>query len=193
MCTLPSEVTHACLLDLDFTASPSHHGSLLCPDPQAQAIRAFPYQIYAQQAFTWWNQLDRPAPRHIATKTQELDLQRQPHAPPRADNGSWNSHTCRRRFSIPSLDLSHTRHQDDLVVHRSTWPKNLVVIRHCTRHHAPLGFLASLPRANEHHMLQPTPKTAANVIWRHRMMSSLYVSSHVSISTSTLIHVNDTS
>ena len=36
--TSPSKVTHACLLDLDFTASRSRHGSLLCPDPQAQAI-----------------------------------------------------------------------------------------------------------------------------------------------------------
>ena len=40
-----SEVTHAYLLDLDSTASRSRHGSLLCPDPQAQAIRASPYQI----------------------------------------------------------------------------------------------------------------------------------------------------
>ena len=44
--------THACLLDLDSTTSRSRHGSLLCPDPQAQAIRASPYQICAQQAFT---------------------------------------------------------------------------------------------------------------------------------------------
>ena len=31
-CTLPTEVTHACLLDLDSTASRSRHGSLLGPD-----------------------------------------------------------------------------------------------------------------------------------------------------------------
>ena len=58
-----------------------------------------------------------------------------------------------RRFSTPSLDLSHTRRQDGLVVHRSTWPENLVVIRRCTCHHAPLGFLASPPCANELRML----------------------------------------
>ena len=101
------------------------------------ASRDLTYQICAQQAFAWWNQLDRPAPQHIVTKTQEPDLQRQLHAPPSADNSSWNSHTRRRRFSTPNLDLSHTRHQDNLVVHRSTWLENLVVIRYYTCH---LGF-----------------------------------------------------
>ena len=48
---------------------------------------------------------------------------------PRANNGSWNSHTCHRRFLTPNSDLSHTRRQDGLVVPRSTWPKNLVIIR----------------------------------------------------------------
>ena len=47
-----SEATHASLLDLESTTSRSHRGSLLCPDPQAQAIRASPYQICAHQAFT---------------------------------------------------------------------------------------------------------------------------------------------
>ena len=75
-----------------------------------------------------------------------------------ADNGSWNSHTRRRRFSTPSLDLSHTRRQDGLVVHRSIWPENLVVIRRCTRHQAPPGFLASPPCASELCMLQPCAK-----------------------------------
>ena len=149
----------ACLLDLDSTASCSWHGSLLCPDPQAQAIRASPYQICAQQAFTWWNQLDRPAPRHIATKTQEPDLRRQQHEPSRADNGSWNSHTRRRKFSTPSLDLSHMRYQDGLVVHWSTWPENLVVIRcytlphtqsgYLSCHHAPIHATTRLLRAKE--------------------------------------------
>ena len=77
------------------------------------------------------------APRHITTKTQEPDLQRQLHAPPRTDNGSWNSQTRRRRFSTPRLNLSHTRCQDGLVVHRSTWPENMVVIQHHMHH---LGF-----------------------------------------------------
>ena len=125
-----------------------------------QAICASPYQICAHQAFAWWNQLDRPAPRHIATKTQEPDRQRQPHAPSRADNGSWNSHTRRHRFSTPSLDLSHTHCQDGLVVHRSTWPENLVVIRRCTRFQAPPGFLTFPPCASEH-------CTAKNCCWCH--------------------------
>ena len=32
-CTPPSEVTHACLLDLDSTPSRSHHGFVLCQNP----------------------------------------------------------------------------------------------------------------------------------------------------------------
>ena len=158
-----------------------------------RASRDLTYQICAQQAFAWWNQLDRPTSRHIVTKTQEPDHQRQLHAPPRADNGSWNSHTRRRRFSTPSLDLSHTRRQDGLVVHRSTWPENLVVIRPCTCHHAPPGFLAAPPRAGEHCSLLPCADTAADVIWHHMMMSSLHVSSHAITSTSALVHVSDTS
>ena len=157
------------------------------------ASRDLTYQICAQQAFAWWNQLDRPAPQHIVTKTQEPDLQRQLHAPPSADNSSWNSHTRRRRFSTPNLDLSHTRRQDNLVVHRSTWPENLVVIRYYTRHHVPPGFLAAPPRASEHCTLLPRADTAADVIWRHMMTSSLHISSHAGTSTSTLVHVSDTS
>ena len=137
--------------------------------------------------------LTKPKPqtcsRPLATKTQEPDLQRQPHAPPRMDNGSWNSHTRRHRFSTPSLDLSHTRHQDSLAVHRSTWPENLVVIRRCTCHHAPPGFLASPPRTGEHCTLLPRADTTSDVIWRHQMASSLHVSSHASTSTSALVHV----
>ena len=154
------------------------------------ASRDLTYQICAQQAFAWWNQLDRPAPQHIVTKTQEPDLQRQLHAPPSADNSSWNSHTRRRRFSTPSLDHSHTRRQDGLVVHRSTWLENLVVIRHCTRQlgfwlllHAPVNIACSCHAS----------KIAADVIWRQQMTSSLHVSSHASTSTSALVHVSDTS
>ena len=50
--------------------------------------------------------------------------------------------TRRRRFSTPNSDHSHTRHQDGLVVPRSTWPENLVIIRGYTRQHAPPAFPA---------------------------------------------------
>ena len=45
-----SEVTHAYLLDLDSTASRSRHGSLLCPDTQAQAIVPLPIRSAQIQA-----------------------------------------------------------------------------------------------------------------------------------------------
>ena len=55
-------------------------------------------------------------------------------------------------------------------------------------HH--LGFWLPLHASmNISHSIQK-PKTAADVIWRHRMTSSLHVSSHASTSTSTLVHVN---
>ena len=59
--------------------------------------------------------------------------------------------------------------------------------------HTPLGFLAAPPRASEHCTLLPRADTAADVIWRHMMTSSLHVSSHASTSTSALVHVNDMS
>ena len=104
-----------------------------------------------------------------------------------------DSHTRRHRFSTPRLDLSHTCRQDGLIVHRSTWPENMVAIRRHTRHHAPPGFLAAPPHAGEHCMLLPRADTAADVIQRHMMTSSLHVSSHASTSTSALVHVSDTS
>ena len=58
------------------------------------------------------------------------------------DNGSWNSHTRRRRFLTLSSDLSHTRRQDGLVVPRSTWPENLVMIWRHMRQNVPHGYLS---------------------------------------------------
>ena len=75
---------------------------------KAQAICASPYQIYAHQAFAWWNQQDIRAPRHIATKTQKPDLQRQPHAPPCADNGYLeHSHMPPRIQDFQIVFLAH--------------------------------------------------------------------------------------
>ena len=134
-----------------------------------QVIRVSSYQICAHQVFAWWNQQDKRAPRHIATKTQEPNLQRQSHAPPHAKNGSWNSHTRHRRFSTPNSDLSHMCRQDGLVVSRSTWLENLIIIRRHTRLHSLLRYL---PR---HHTLVHVVtrrKTDADVIrWHHHSTS----------------------
>ena len=127
-------------------------------------------QICANPYFAWWNQHHRRAPRPLAKETQKLDLQRQLHASPHADNGSSNSHTRRCRFSTPRLDLSHTRRQEGLVVHQSTWPENLVVIRCGTYLHAPPRFLASPSRANG---LSTRQNIAPDVTgWRHHSMSA---------------------
>ena len=79
--TPPTEVTHTCLLDLDSTTSRSRHGSLLCLDPQAQAIRVSPYQICAHQAFACQNRSHRRAPRPPARKTQKSGQPKASHAP----------------------------------------------------------------------------------------------------------------
>ena len=71
------------------------------------------------------------------------------------DNDSWNSHTRRRRFLTLSSDLSHTRRQDGLVVPRSTWAENLVIIRRHTRN---LGICLVTTRQYTRR------KTLANVI-----------------------------
>ena len=80
-CTPPSEVTHTCLLDLDSTASRSRHGSLLCLDPQAQAIHVSPYQTCAHQAFAYRNRSHRRAPRPPVRKTQKSGQPKASHAP----------------------------------------------------------------------------------------------------------------
>ena len=83
----------------------------------------------------------------------------------------------RRKFSTPNLDLSHTRCQDGLVVHRSTWPENLVVIRSCTHH---LGFWLLLHAPTNITCSYHAPK---HCCWCHLTLS-LHVSSHASTSTS---------
>ena len=64
-----------------FTASRSRHGSLLCLDPEAQAIRVSPYQICAHQASTCRNRSHRRAPRPPARKTQNSGQPKACHAP----------------------------------------------------------------------------------------------------------------
>ena len=139
-CTPPSEVTHTCLLDLDSTASRSRHGSLLCLDPQAQAIRVSPYQICAHQASACRNRSHRRAPRPPTRKTQKSGQLKASHVPPRAAVSFGKSLTRRLRVLTSRLSSWYTRRLDGLFVHRSTWPENLVVIRRRTRLHTPLGF-----------------------------------------------------
>ena len=160
MCTPPSEVTHACLLDLDSTASRSRHGSLLCPVPQAQAIRVSPYQICAHQAFACQNRHHRRAPRPPARKTQKYGQPKASHAPQLALE---NYHAPPQILDFQIVFVYMCRH-DGLLVHRFTWLENLVVKRCRTRLHAPPGFLTSPPRASEHARSCHAPKSAADVI-----------------------------
>ena len=159
-------------------------------------------KIQQTQAKPWLNssnlcksllRLMKPTPQTCSTASHERNPEtRPPTAATRATMRVYrllDSHMRHRRFSTPRLDLSHTRYPDGLVVHRSTWPENMVVIRRCTRHHAPPGFLAAPPCAGEHCTLLPRADFAADVIWHHMMTSSLHVSSYTSTSMSALIHI----
>ena len=159
MCISPSEVTHVCLLDLDSTASRSRHGSLLCLDPQAQAICVSPYQICAHQAFACRNRHNRRAPRPSVRKTQKSGQPKVNHALPYAAVSSGKSTTRHLRFLTSRSSSWSTRRPDGLVVHRSTWPENLVVIRRRTRLHEPPGFPASPSRAGGFSIRLPRAET----------------------------------
>ena len=130
-----------------FTASRSRHGSLLCLDPEAQAIRVSPYQICAHQASACRNRSHRRAPRPPTRKTQKSGQPKASHAPPHAGDSFGKSLTRRLRFLTSKLSSWSTHRPDGLVDHRSTSLENLVVIRRRTRPHAPPGFPASPSRA----------------------------------------------
>ena len=131
----------------EFTASRSRHGSLLCLDPEAQAIRVSPYQICAHQDFACRNRSHRHAPRPPTRKTQKSSQSKASHAPPRTANSFGKSLTRHLRFLTSRSSSWSTRRPDGLVVHRSTSTENLVVIRRRMRLHAPPGFPASPSRA----------------------------------------------
>ena len=152
------------MLDLDSTASRSRHGSLLCLDPQAQAIRVSPNQICAHQAFACRNRSHRRASRPPARKTQKSGQPKASHAPPRVAVSFGKSLTRRLKFLTSRSSSWYTRRPEGLIVHRSTWPENLVVIQRRTRLHVPPGFPASPSRAGEHARSSHAPKSAADVI-----------------------------
>ena len=142
MCTSQSEVTHVCLLDLDSTASCSRHGSLLCLDPQAQAICVSPYQICAHQAFACRNQSHRRAPRPPARKTQKSGQPKDSHAPQLASK----SLSCAAMKASSTTDLPTEEIWLSTDVARAT------------------GFLVAPPRAGEHAHSSHASKSVANVI-----------------------------
>ena len=63
----------------------------------------------------------------------------------------------------------------------------------CTHLHVPLGYWLLLHALMNNACSSQAPKTVADVIWRHRMTSSLHVNSHASTSTLALVHVSNTS
>ena len=168
-----------------FTASRSRHGSLLCLDPEAQAIGVSPYQICAHQAFACRNRSHRRAPWPPARKTQKSGQPKASHALPRAADSFGKSLTRCLRFLTSRPSSWYTRRPDGLFVHRSTWPENLVVIRRHTHLHAPPGFPVSPSCAGGLSTRLPRTETLL-------LTSSLHVSSHVS-PRHVISHVSDTS
>ena len=107
------------------------------------------------------------------------------HAPPMFQDLPMHCHD----FLMCSSSIGNTHRPIGHVDHRFAYGRNMVYNRCCTCLHAPPGFLASPPCADNIARSNHATKTAADVIWHHRMTSSLYVSSHVSTSTSVLVHV----
>ena len=147
------------MLDLDSTASRSHHGSLLCLDPQAQAIRVSPNQICAHQAFACRNRSHRRAPRPPARKirnpvNRKLAMRR--HAPQlvseslsrAASDSSLPDRLLGTRAALKAL-LS-----TDLLGLRIWWSSNVARASTCHlgfRHllHAPVNMHAPPTRRNQ--------------------------------------------
>ena len=109
--------------------------------------------------------LSKPTPQTYSSASREENPEiRSTVSYPRAAISSEKSTTRRLRFLTSRSSSWYMRRPDGLVVHRSTWPENLVVIRRCMRYHAPPGFLAAPPRAGEHYTLLPRTDTATDVI-----------------------------
>ena len=123
-------------------------------------------QICANPCFAWWYQHHRRAPRPPARKTQKFGQPKANHAPPCAAVSSGKSTTHRLRFLTSRSSSWSTRHPDGLVVHRPTWPENLVVIRRRTRH---LGFWHLLHAPVDLACTFHAPK---HCCWRHHSMSA---------------------
>ena len=122
-----------------------------------QASRDLTYLICANPSFSCQNQPHRRAPRPPARKTQKSGQLKPSHAPPCAAVSFRKSPTRRLKFLTSRSSYWYTRRPNGLVVHRFTWPENLVVIRLCTHLHVPPGFLAAPPRAGEHCTLCHVP------------------------------------
>ena len=110
---------------------------------------------------------------------------RSPDAVPHTTYVSKKSPTRRLRFLTSRSSSWSTRRPNGLVVHRSTWPENLVVIRRHTHLHAPPGFPVSPSCAGGLSTRLPRTETLL-------LTSSLHVSSHVS-PRHVISHVSDTS
>ena len=144
------------MLDLDSTASRSRHGSLLCLDPQAQAIRVSPNQVCAHQAFACRNRSHRRASRPPARKTQKSGQPKASHAPllaseslsRAASNSSLPDRLLGTRAALKAL-LS-----TDLLGLRIWWSYNVARASTCHlgfRHllHAPVNMHAPPTRRNQ--------------------------------------------
>ena len=92
--------------------------------------------------------LSKPTPQTCSSASrEEIPEIRSTESQPRVAVSSGKSTTRHLRFLTSRSSSWYTCHPYSLVVHRSTWLENLVVIRCCTRHHASPGFLASPSRA----------------------------------------------
>ena len=105
MCTPPSKVTHVCLLDLDSTASSSHHGAVLCQNPTTK------------QTVTYLLRFVHIKPSLDETNTADM-LHGLPRPKPK-NSAPIDSCTCHHAHTMAPTP-PHMRHTIRLVACRST-------------------------------------------------------------------------
>ena len=152
-----SEVTHTCLLDLDSTASCSRHGSLLCQDPQAQAIRAS-FPIRSAQIQTSPDEanttdvlpcISRPKPRNSTSNGSHTRHHARTMAP---ENFTRAAADCQHRGQISVTRAANKAlSSTDLLGLKNWWSYDAA--RATTRHlgfglllHAPVSIARSFTR-----------------------------------------------
>lgn len=144
MCTSPSEVTYASLLDLDSMASRSHRGAVLCP----RSTNSSKPVTSISDLCNFKLRLKKPTPQTCSKISRDQNPEiRSPEALPRASVASGKSPTRRHRILTSRSYSRRMRHPIGILVDRSREPKILGLNRAHTRLHAPPEFLASPPCA----------------------------------------------
>ena len=176
---------------------------ILTPRHLAATMALYCLKIQQTQAKPWLNSSDlcksllrlmKPTPQTCFTTSRERNPKTWPPTVA-ARTTTRGQRLLELSHLSPQILNSQPRSQSHALPRRPCHPPIYLVWEsggHMTLH-APPGFLAAPPHTGKHCTLLPHVNTAADVIWRHMMTSSIHVSSHTSMSTSALVHVSEMS